>query len=226
MQLTTAAGLLGLFVGVWLLTACSSEDVKLKLADDWGQFSDKTKVQLINASLTPLDFHLASFSETNGAPVISDPKYHRGSLEVAQAAKDVEVKRSYTNHKLSIQVFEMLNKAPGEFQQISSAPEKPLQVIAWQDESKVRISVLRRESSSQNGVYRLRVLAVANEVQVKVGSAQVSLLKGQLSDWFSLQQCYGDLQLNNKALNLCQATAGQSFLAVLDTKQILSLTQI
>jgi hypothetical protein len=120
----------------------------------------------------------------------------------------------------------MLNKAPGEFQQISSAPEKPLQVIAWQDDSKVRISVLRRESSSQNGVYRLRVLAVANEVQVKVGAAQVSLLKGQLSDWFSLQQCHGDLLLNSKALDLCQATPGQSFLAVLDTKQLLSLTQI
>jgi hypothetical protein len=226
MQLTTSAGLLGLCVGVWLLTACSSDELDLKLADDWGQFSDKTKVQLINASQTALDFHLASFSETNGAPVISEAKYHRGSLEVGQAPKDVEVKRSYTNHKLSVQVFDMLNKAPGEFQQISSTPEKPLQVIAWQDESKVRISVLHRESSSQNGVYRLRVLAVANEVQVKVGTAQVSLQKGQLSDWFSLQQCHGDLQLNSKALDLCQATPGQSFLAVLDAKQLLSLTQI
>lgn len=215
-----------LCAAIWLLTACSSEDVKLKLKDDWGQFSNKTKVQLINASQTPLDYHLAPFSETNGAPMISEAKYLRGSLEVGQAAKDVEVKRSYTNHKLSVQVFDRLSKAPGEFQQINSAPEKPLQVVAWQDESKVRISVLHHESSSQNGVYRLRVLVVANEMQLKVGSVQVSLKKGQLSDWFSLQRCQGDLLLNGKALDLCQATPGQSFLAVLDTEKLLSLSQI
>lgn len=223
MQCKTSAGL---FVAVWLIAACSSEDVKLKLEDDWSLFSDKTRVQLINASLTPVDFHLAPFSETNGAPVISEAKYLRGSLEVGQAAKDVEVKRSYTNDKLSVQVFDRLSKAPGEFQQINSAPEKPLQVVAWQDDSKVRISVLRRESSSQNGVYRLRVLAVANEVQVKVGAAHVSLQKGQLSDWFSLQHCLGDLLLNGKALDLCQATPGQSFLAVLNQQKLLSLSQI
>ncbi len=226
MQVTTSVGLLGLCVAVWLLTACSSDELDLQLADDWGQFSDKTRVQLINASLTPLDFHLAPFSETNDAPVISAPKYHRGSLEVAQAPKDVEVKRSYTNHKLSIQVFDMLSKAPGEFQQIQSAPEKALQVVAWQDDSKVRISVLRRESSSQNGLYRLRLLAVANAVQLKLGNVQLTLHKGQLSDWLSLQQCHGDLLLNSKALDLCQATPGQSFLAVLDAEKLRSLTQI
>ncbi len=226
MQLKTAAGLVGLWIGVWLLTSCSSDELDLKLSDDWGQFSDKTKVQLINASQRPVDFHLAPFSETNGAPVISEAKYLRGSLEVGQAAKDVEVRRSYTNDKLSVQVFDMLTKAPGEFQQINSATEKPLQVVAWQDDTKVRISVFRRESSSQNGVYRLRVLAVAHELHLKVGSLDIRLQKGQLSDWFSLQQCQGELQLNSKALDLCQATAGQSFLAVLDKQQLLSLNQI
>lgn len=207
-----------------LLTACSSED--LKLDNDWAVFTDKTKVQLLNVSQTPLNFHLGSFTETNGAPVISEQKYLLGSVEAGQPPKDVELKRSYTNHKLSVQVFDMLTKAPGEFVQLSSPPEKPLQVVAWQEDSKVRISVFRRESSSQNGVYRVRLLAVADGVQLKAGTSQVTLNKGQLSDWFSLQQCQGELQLNHQPLDLCQATPGQSFLAVLNQQKLLSLSQI
>ena len=74
-------------------------------------------------------------------------------------------------------------------------------------------------------MYRLRLLAIADDVLVQAGSSRLALKKGELSAWFSLNHCLGDLKLNEQVVDMCKATAGQSFLLVVDKSRLLSLTQ-
>jgi hypothetical protein len=98
-------------------------------------------------------------------------------------------------------------------------------VVAWQEQSAYRISAFKKQSSDQSGVYQVRFFATASGIEVKAGGSTQLLEKGQPSNWFSLQNCKGEFSINGKALDLCQASAGQSYLAVIDAGKVLSLSR-
>lgn len=216
------AALLAGFCSV--LTACNSDKVDKALDDVFGGLNEKTKVQVINVSGASLDFHLAGYTASGRAPQINEVKYRLGSLEPGQPPLVAEVRRSYADERLVMQAFDRQSGRPSEYLQLSSAIDKSLQLVAWSQQGQLRLSAFRWERSAQNSVYRLRVLAVADGVRLNMPARQLSLQKGVISEWLSLNNCTAELQLNDQALDICQATPGMSFLLIVDQQKILSLT--
>ena len=215
-----------LFCSAILLAGCNSDDYDIDIDDiKWDGVYGKTEVQLINACTVPLDFHIGSYESDGDAPDIKAQKHRVGTLEAGQDQLKVKVSHNWSDERLSLQAFHRLTAQSSEYLVHKSAVGKDLTLVAWPDGQQVRLSVFAKSSSSQNGVYRLRLLATADNTSVQAANVKVVLKKGELSPWLSLNNCLGELKLNNLPIDVCKATAGQSFLLVLDNTKLLSLTQ-
>lgn len=213
-----------LMLSLGLLSACNSDKVKDVLDDTFAGLTEKTKVQLINVSGAPLDMHAAGYTASGQAPDIKASKHRLATMESGQLPQKTEVRRNYADERLVMQAFDRQDGRASEYLQIKSPLDKSLQLVAWSYNGQVRLSVFRWESSSQNSVYRVRVLAVADDVRVTAKAVQANLQKGVVSEWLSVNNCTGEFQINGKPLDICQATPGQSFLLIVDQQKILSLT--
>lgn len=205
-------------------TGCNSDKVREVLDDTFGGVTDKTKMQVINVSGTSLDVHAAGYTATGNSPEITSSKHRLGSLESGQLPLQAEVRRNYGDERLVMQAFDRQSGRPSEYLQIKSSLNRSLQLVAWSFEGQVRLSAFRWESSSQNSIYRIRVLSVTDGVTVTVPAHQLNLQKGVVSEWLSVNHCTGEFQINGKQLDICQATPGQSFLLIVNQQRILSLT--
>ncbi len=208
-------------IALLTLSGCKVSTVRDIIKD----YDYKNSYQLINASAAPVDIHIGAHDYTGKAPNISDSKYHVGSLEAGQDNITVKVKRDNIDYRVSVQSFHRLEKSGSNHLIYDVKNDDDQTVVAWQDQSAYRISAFKKQSSDQNGVYRVRFFATASGIEVKAGGSTQLLEKGQPSNWFSLQNCKGEFSINGKALDLCQATAGQSFLAVIDAGKVLSLSR-
>lgn len=159
---------LPLLLTITCLTSCNSDDYNIKLDGAHG----RTGVQLINASQVPLDFHIGSFKNNGNAPDIKAQKYRVGSLEAGQDQLQVKVDHNWADARLSVQAFHRQTAQGSEYLQHKSDVGKDLTLVAWQEGAQVRLSMFRKSSSSQNGVYRLRLLAIADDVLVQAGSSR------------------------------------------------------
>lgn len=207
-------------VTVLTLPGCKVSTVRDIIKD----YDYKNTYQLINASNEPVDIHIGAHDYTGKAPNISDSKYRAGSLEAGQDSISAKVRRDNIDYRVSVQSFHRLDKIGSNHLVYDVKNDDDQTVVAWQDNKAPRISAFKKQSSDQSGVYRVRFFATASGIEVKAGSSTQLLEKGQPSSWFSLQNCKGEFGINGKALDLCQATAGQSFLVVIDSGKVLSLS--
>lgn len=208
-------------LAVLTLTGCKASKIRDIIKD----YDYKNNYQLINASSEPVDFHIGAHNESGKTPNISDSKYRAGSLEAGQDSISVRVRRDNIDYRMSLQSFQRLDKTSSNHLVYDVKNDDDQTVVAWQDGKAPRISAFKKQSSDQSGVYRLRFFATADNISVKVSGSSQVLEKGQPSSWLSLQNCQGEFSLNGKAIDLCQATAGQSFLLVTDGNKVLSLSR-
>ncbi|MBU1438867.1 MAG: hypothetical protein KJ930_02605 [Gammaproteobacteria bacterium] len=196
-----------------------------KVRDIIKDYDYKNNYQLINASSEPVDIHIGAHDYTGKAPAISNSKYLVASLEAGQDSVSVRVKRDNIDYRVSVQSFQRLNKNGSNHWVYDVKNDDDQTVVAWQDNNAPQISAFKKQSSDQNGVYRLRFFAVSSGIEIKAGSSVQVLEKGQPSNWFSVQNCNGDFSINGKAVDVCKATAGQSFLLVVDADKVRSLNR-
>lgn len=217
-----------LAVGVMLcagcvLGGCNEDDLLEKAEKAISGGNAYTKLQFVNVSDVPLDFHVAPFGSAGQKPTITEHGYRVASLERLQLAIEQKVRRFYGDDRLVLQAFDRQTGKPGEYLEIKAALDKPLHVVAWSYQQQVRLTVWRRETSSINGSYRLRVLSVADAVQLVAAGKPLALKPGEVSDWLSLANCAGELVLNNKPVDICQATAGLSFVVIVNDQKVLAV---
>ncbi|RVU40801.1 hypothetical protein EOE67_04270 [Rheinheimera riviphila] len=208
-------------IALLVLPGCKVSKVRDIIKD----YDYKNSYQLINASTEPVDIHIGSHDNSGRAPNISDGKYRVGSLEAGQDSVSTKVKRDNIDYRVSVQSFQRLDKIGSNHLIYDVKNDDDQTVIAWQDNKTPRISAFKKHSSDQSGVYRVRFFAVANGIEIKAGGISQLLEKGQPSGWFSLQNCKGEFSINGKALDICQATAGQSFLLVIGPDKVLSMSR-
>lgn len=204
-----------------VLTGCKVSKVRDIIKD----YDYKNSYQLINVSPVPVDIHIGSHDYTGKAPNIGDSKYRIGSLESGQDSISGKIKRDNIDDRVSVQSFQSLTKSGSNHLIYDVKNDDDQTVIAWQDNQAPRISAFRKQSSDQSGVYRVRFFAIASGIEIKAGGSSQMLEKGQPSGWFSLQNCRGEFSINGKALDICQTTAGQSFLLVVDPSKILNASR-
>jgi hypothetical protein len=208
-----------------LLSACNDTTIDKAIDDALAGLDGKTKVQIANVSASPLAFHMASFTDSGKAPVIHEQKHRVALLNINQPPLMIDVRRSYSDDRLVIQAFDHAAAKSSEYLQYKSALETPLQVLAWSHQNQLKLAVLPWQSSRINGVFRLRIFATQDATTIQHGSARFVLKAGELTDWLSVQRCVNELVLNAVQLDICQATQGLSYIAVVDDKAIVSLIQ-
>lgn len=216
--------LMALVAVLFINAGCNSDKVREVLDDTFGGITDKTKMQVINVSGSSLDMHAAGYTASGHSPEIKAAKHRIGSLEPGQLPLQAEIRRNYGDERLVMQAYDRQNGLASEYLQIKSPLDKSLQLVAWSSDGQVRLSAFRWESSSQNSIYRIRVLSVADGVRISVPSMQTNLPKGTVSEWLTVNNCTDEFQINGKSVDICQATPGQSFLLIVDQQTILSLT--
>ena len=208
-------------IALLVLSGCKVSTVRDIIKD----YDYKNSYQLINASTAPVDFHIGAHDFAGKAPNISDSKYRVGSLEVGQDSVSVKVKRDNIDYRVSVQSFDRLSKNGSNHLIYDVKNDDDQTILAWQDQNTYRVSAFKKQHSDQSGVYRVRFFATASGIEIKAGGTSQLLEKGQPSTWFSLQNCKGEFSINGKMLDICQATAGQSFLLVVDTTKVLSMSR-
>lgn len=212
-----------LLIAGGVVSGCDEDDILEKAEKAISGGNAYTKLQFVNVSDVPLDFHVAPFGSGGQKPTITDHHYRVVSLERWQSAVESHVRRFYGDDRLVLQAFDRQTGKPGEYLQIKAALDNPLHVVAWSYQQQVRLTVWRRETSSINGSYRLRVLSVADAVQLVAAGKPLTLKAGEVSDWLSVANCTGELVLNNKPVDICQATAGLSFVVIVNDQKVLAL---
>lgn len=208
-------------IALLVLPGCKVSKVRDIIKD----YDYKNSYQLINASTAPIDIHIGAHDYTGKAPNISDSKYRVGSLEAGQDSMSVKIRRDNIDYRVSVQSFHRLGKNGSNHLIYDVKNDDDQTVVAWQDNQAPRISAFKKQSSEQSGIYRVRFFAIASGIEIKAGGSSQMLEKGQPSGWFSLQNCRGEFSINGKALDICQTTAGQSFLLVVDPVKILSASR-
>lgn len=212
-----------LLLSGWVLSGCDEDDILEKAEKAISGGNAYTKLQFVNVSQVPLDFHVAPFGSGGQQPTITDGHYRVVSLESLQTPAVSHVRRFYGDERLVVQAFDRQTGKASEYLQLKAALDKPLHVVAWTYQQQVRLTVWRRETSSINGSYRLRVLSVADAVQLVAAGKPLALKAGEVSDWLSLANCAGEFVLNNKPVDICQATAGLSFVVIVNDHKVLAL---
>ncbi|MCE2596452.1 hypothetical protein K6Y31_16775 [Motilimonas cestriensis] len=100
-----------------------------------------------------------------------------------------------------------------------------LWVVAWMMSSQFKLTYFGKESSDQDGVYKVRLFThTAMPVSIN-GSGQVDLTteQGKATRALAINNCASGLEVGGNKIDLCNADLGRSYLVVIDQTGLRSL---
>jgi hypothetical protein len=99
-------------------------------------------------------------------------------------------------------------------------------LIAWINGRDYKLSLLKKSSSDQDGLYRVRVFS-NEKLDIYLDGNETKFLTtkvGEASNYFSVEKCTG-LVIEDNEINLCTVDFNRSYLAVVDAKGLISLVE-
>ncbi len=171
----------------------------------------------VNALPYPADFHLQTrniatdfsglFDSSNR--VYADvPKYEVSSVYV--------YKYKAINGMVNLGVRNSISKNDEEKSYLGIGNNEDLWVVAWDAAGDNKLTVVDRKRSDQSGKLNVRIFADGVYPVTVNGNSVAATSKGGISDFYSLDNCNSSLKINNKAIDLCTADYGRSYLLVAD----------
>lgn len=171
----------------------------------------------VNALPYPADFHLQTrniatdfsglFDSSNR--VYADvPKYEVSTVYV--------YKYKAMNGMVNLGVRNSISKNDEEKSYLGIGESENLWVVAWDAAGDNKLTVVDRKRSDQSGKLNVRIFADGTYPVTVNGNNVAATSKGGISDFYSLDNCNSSLKINNKAIDLCAADYGRSYLLVAD----------
>ncbi|MBT1064330.1 hypothetical protein KJY73_12135 [Bowmanella sp. Y26] len=202
-----------------ILSACSSDDVETA---NFGSDYYKSDYQLVNATNLELDFYMAN-SELDGDE--RDP--FKDKYKVAHVTKEEGTKQIRHEHnaerKVNFYVHAPYANKAGYRETHKVKRDRHYQWLAWMSGEALSHSLFEKYESNREGYIRVRLFATDTALQANNSGQTLTLTIGKVSEFISVDQCNGGLQVNGMPINLCDASFGRSYLLVVGDEGRISL---
>ncbi|WP_462172258.1 hypothetical protein [Pseudoalteromonas xiamenensis] len=204
---------------VLLLTACSEEDIETA---NFGSSFFKNQYNLVNATDVEIAFHMANTELDGDERNVREDKYRVKVLNAGDASTQITHEHN-TNRQISFFV-ESVNKLGMLVQEkIKVKNDTDYHFIAMQgNNNSLNLKVLKKERSDHDNVFTVRLLAAA-PMSVSVNDQAVTLKTGEVSNWYQVDECVGDIRIQEVAVDICNASFGRSYLLVVNNDGLKSL---
>lgn len=186
-----------------------------ELDEELERSSNFTFVNALNYSA---DFHLQRRNISTDFSGLFDSK-HRVTADIKQNSVGETYTYSYKaiNPMLNIGVRNSISLGDEEKLYKTLSDKDNYWLIAWDSAGDNKLALIDRAKNDQTGKMNVRIFADASYVISVNGSNAGSTKNGEATTFYSLDNCNTSLKLNDKAINLCSADYGSSYLLVADS---------
>lgn len=202
-----------------LLSACSSEDVETA---NFGSDYYKSDYQLVNATHLELDFYMANAALDGDEREPFKDKYKVAHITQEQTSQQISHEHN-AGRKVSFYVHAPYADKTGYRETHKVKRDRHYLWLAWMSGEALSHSLFDRYESNLEGYIRVRLFATDTALQANNSEQIMALTIGKASEFISVDQCNGGLQVNGTAINLCDASFGRSYLLVVSAEGRVSL---
>lgn len=188
----------------------SSDELEEKL-------THSASVTLINSWSEMADLHVAKRTFNGGYSGLFDAD-NLATRDVPANAVGTPYHYSYKaiNNIVNVGVRDSISKNNEERSTRVLNNDEKLWVIAWEDTSGKTMSIVTRKQHTKSDTFNVRLFADANYAVSVDGNNVLSTEKGQVTAYLEVSNCANSLKVAGKALDLCSAEPGASYLLVVD----------
>lgn len=204
---------------VLTLCACSQEDVETA---NFGSDYYKADYQLINTTPLELDYYIANSALDGDERDPFADKYKVAHLPMPQDTQHIRHEHN-SSSEISLYVHAPYQDKASYRQTYKVKRTKHYQWLAWLSGTALAHTLIEQHTSNRSGVIRLRLFATAANLFARQQGAVQRLNVGTVSEYLSISQCDAGLYINDQAIDVCDASFGQSYLLVVGTQGRISL---
>ena len=188
---------------------------------EWDDLDEKlthsASITLINSWNTMADLHVAKRTFNGGYSGLFDAD-NLATRDVPANTVGAPYHYSYKaiNNIVNLGVRDSISTNNEERGNRVLSNNEKLWVIAWEDTSGKMFSVINAKKHTKSDTYNVRLFADGNYAVSMDSNTVLNTEKGKVTAFLEVNNCANSLKLANKALDLCAAELGASYLLVVD----------
>lgn len=171
----------------------------------------------VNALPYSADFHLQKRNiATDFSGLFDSANRVYADLPKNEVSAVYAYKYKAINGMVNLGVRNSISKNDEEKAYVGLGNNENLWVIAWDAAGDNKLTQVDRKRSDQSGKLNVRIFADGAYPVTVNGNNAAATSKGGISDFYSLDNCNSSLKINYKAIDLCAADYGRSYLLIAD----------
>ncbi|KAF7764993.1 hypothetical protein PCIT_b1112 [Pseudoalteromonas citrea] len=199
-----------------VLMACSSEDLETA---NFGSDLNKNHYNYVNATQYEVKFHTANTKLNGHERNVANEKYYVTTLATTAVPKRIEHEHNI-NRQISFYAKSLNSIGRHKQMKYKVETDQNYHVIAWQDNvENIKLTLLKQQTNNKDDHFALRFLSNVDQT-ITVNNKPLSVAKGAVSSWHSLQNCTSDLKLNGQPVEFCNASFNNSYTLVINNQEI------
>jgi len=189
--------------------------------------SHKIPVTLVNATDEQVSFYLRDKTGDIDSEDLFKSKY---LVERLEANRTLNVKHKHDNLKPKIWLGaadSLTGNNRGKDKKTYSYSyndDDELWGVAWKSGDNMHSDIFEKKTSNKDGYFRLRFLSTEN-TSITIDGTRTLLDGDEISDFYSIESCSESLKINDQAADICNATQGFSYLAIIDKNTLIKYIQ-
>ncbi len=203
-----------------LLTGC--DELEVEETHNFGDEMYENKYTLVNTTDLEVDYYMANTDLFGDAQEFKDSQYYVDTL--ASQSLPVDVTHAHNERsRISFYVVDHSDITNSATQMYQVEQNQPYHFVAWQNEEKLRLTLVKKANDDKDDFFAIRILATEN-LRLKVEKQIVNLYQNQLSYWYHIDDCADDLKVSKlndedkrvyEPVSICNASYGQSYTLLL-----------
>lgn len=203
-----------------LLAGC--DELEVEETHNFGDEMYENNYTLVNTTDLEVDYYMANTDLFGDAQEVKDSEYYVDTL--ASQSPPVDVIHAHNERsRISFYVVDHSDTSNSATQMYQVAQDQPYHFVAWQNEEKLRLTLVKKANDDKDDFFAIRILATEN-LRLKVEKQLVNLYQNQLSYWYHIDDCADDLKISRindedkrvyEPASICDASYGQSYTLLL-----------
>jgi len=188
-------------------------------------FDRTIPISLVNATDKQVSFYLRDNIGKVDNKDLFKSKYLSERIEANSDSLHIKYKNNSLKPEIWLGVADTAtgNNQDKDNKKVSQDDE--LWAIAWQSGDDVRSDIFEKKTSNKDGYFRIRFLSTQT-TKISINShTHYYLQADDISDFFSLDSCSDSLLINDQPADICNATQGYSYLAIIDKDSVIKYVQ-
>ncbi|MCV2883164.1 hypothetical protein OE749_00450 [Aestuariibacter sp. AA17] len=201
------------------LFGCSSEELETQ---NFGSDMFKSDYYFLNATQHELSYHMRNAEIDGDDRDPTDNKYRVAELAQRGAVSHV-VHEHNAGRKVNMLAHAPLSNGIEERLAFKADLDKHYNVVNWQNQGNISMSVFERRTSNKEAIIRTRLFVTEPDISIKVNGETITTSLGKVTDFFDVEHCQSTLEVNESFIDVCDASFGDSYLVILSADGLVNL---